>query len=554
MKKLFLLLTMVAMFAVACTEGNEDPQDPTSQPTKGPISVSQGRVNFDFNGGESELTVNAKYSWVATCSANWITLQTPDGIAGTEPLKFKVMRNTTLSERTATITLKNENYDLIQEVYVIQSQFKPVMEIAEKSISLEYTSCEKFIKVTSNVPYNVVCEADWLTCTTVDGGINLSAKGNGAFEPRSAQITITAQENPKALSIQVSVVQEAADSRYVIYYTSYNGYIVRPDESAVFGANLIGNYYKDNQGVLIFDGPITSIGYAAFHDCTSLTSITIPNSVTTIGSSAFLRCLSLTDITIPDSVTAIESYAFSYCTSLKNVTIGNSVTAIGYEAFSYCSSLTNVTIGNSVIEIGRDAFRGCTSLTDVTIGNSVTTIGGNAFSDCSSLTSITIPNSVTTIGYYAFSHCTSLKNVTIGNSVTTIGSAAFWSCSSLKEITIPESVTSIENNAFSDCSSLTNVTIGNSVTTIGSCAFSDCSSLTNITLPNSVTSIGFSAFENCSSLETVYCKPTTPPSLDKDYPTFRGCTLISIYVPRNSYNQYIKEWSRYDDVIKPYDF
>jgi hypothetical protein len=108
---------------------------------------------------------------------------------------------------------------------------------------------------------------------------------------------------------------------------------------------------------------VTSIGEDAFA-YTSLTSITIPDSVTDIGELAFYECTNLTNATIGSGVTSIGDFAFYACTSLANATIGSGVTSIGY-AFGYCSSLTSITIPDSVTDIGSLAFYECTNLTSV---------------------------------------------------------------------------------------------------------------------------------------------------------------------------------------------
>ncbi|MBD5213508.1 MAG: leucine-rich repeat protein, partial [Bacteroidales bacterium] len=106
-----------------------------------------------------------------------------------------------------------------------------------------------------------------------------------------------------------------------------------------------------------------------------------------------------------------------HCSSLTSVTIPNSVTSIGYCAFSDCSSLTSITIPDSVTSIEAGAFYDCSSLTSITIPNSVTSIEGSTFYGCSSLTSITIPDSVTSIEGSAFSYCTGLTSIYYGAKV-----------------------------------------------------------------------------------------------------------------------------------------
>jgi len=120
----------------------------------------------------------------------------------------------------------------------------------------------------------------------------------------------------------------------------------------------------------------------------------------------------VTSVTIPNSVTSIEYYAFAYCSKLASVTFipTSSVTLIGEAAFRGCTSLTSIVIPESVTSIGFRAFVSCTSLASVTFGSttSLTSIGRTAFNSCTSLTSIAIPESVMSIGDQAFGGCTSL--------------------------------------------------------------------------------------------------------------------------------------------------
>ena len=360
----------------------------------------------------------------------------------------------------------------------------------------------------------------------------------------------------------------------------------------ISGNGEMGNYnapWGTSIKKVVIENGVTNIGGWVFYGCTSLTSVTIPDSVTSIGyrafentayynnesnwdngilyignnlikakenvsgsveikqgtkviaDEAFSYCSSLTSVTVPDSVTSIGSYAFSYCSSLTSVTIGNGVTRIGYSTFKDCTSLTSITIPDGVTKINDYTFSGCTSLASVTIPDSVASIGYYAFGNCSSLTSVTIPDSVASIGVSAFYGCTSLTSITIGNGVTSIGEEAFentayynnesnWKdgllyignylikakenvsgnvelkqatkaiagmcfcdCSSITEVKIPEGVTGIVYETFRGCTSLANVEIPDSVTSIDDYAFNGCTSLTGIVIPESVTEIGYVA-------------------------------------------------------------
>lgn len=299
-----------------------------------------------------------------------------------------------------------------------------------------------------------------------------------------------------------------------------------------------GNY----QYILMEDGTGKIIKYNGNDEILSIPNQLDGHIVTAIGDRAFYRCSSLTLVSIPDSVIFVGTNPFEYCEKLEKVTVSpdnSAIAVIDGVLFSkpdkrlICypqgKQEKDYHIPSGVQIIGDYAFVNCSNLSTVTIPDGITSIGECAFGSCSSLAFVIIPESVIFIGDLAFTNCSSLTSVNIPNYTKSIGKSTFSSCSDLCTMNISQSVISIEDWAFFKCSSLTDVIIPDSVITIGKCAFLECSSLTTVSVPKSVTFIGQFSFSRCSdnliitverdSYAAQYCKEnslnyTYPDSLD----------------------------------------
>lgn len=263
--------------------------------------------------------------------------------------------------------------------------------------------------------------------------------------------------------------------------------------------------------------PVTTIANSAFY-CSTLTAVTIPDSITTIEQFAFGECDYLTTVNIGSGVTEISSYVFDMCTAVTgywvdadnpyycsdaagvlfnkdktelilapgaisgSYTVPDSVVTIGNRAFWLCEKIESITMGDNLEGIGSHTFASCENLASVTMGSNVTTIGTGAFASCKKLTGITLPDSLTTIGYDAFNYCTGLTGT----------------------IRIPDGVEVVDSFLFEDCSQITAVVLGENVKQINDGAFSDCIGITTVYVPASLTKIGNGSFDNCGGIQTVY--------------------------------------------------
>lgn len=211
-----------------------------------------------------------------------------------------------------------------------------------------------------------------------------------------------------------------------------------------------------------------------------------------------------------------------------------------------CEKLTSVNLSNNPkIQVGYEMFYGCSSLTGIILPKAIVKIEEQAFMYCSSLTEIVLPKTVVEIGGSAFDRCSSLTNINIPQGVTKLENCVFWGCESLNNIVLPDGIISIGYAAFEKCSSLKSVVLPKNIVRIPGRAFSRCDALTSVVIPENVTFVDSYAFLDCKNQLDIYCKATTPPSIDGCYYKF------ILYVPAQSIEAYKNSpWSNYYSSIK----
>lgn len=240
----------------------------------------------------------------------------------------------------------------------------------------------------------------------------------------------------------------------------------------------------------------------------------LPSSIEEIGESAFEGCSKLTSITIPVKVKEIEAKCFSK-SKLKSIELPSGITEIEEKAFYQCPLNELRSLPSSLKKIGSYAFFGGL-FESMSFPASLTEIDESDFMLCTNLKSVNLsPTKVKIISEGAFSYCSTLEEISI-EGVTEIGKYGFQWCQKLEKVYIPLSVTTVGNTSFGHCIDIKEITISGNFKTIDKYAFSDSNNLTS-----------------------VYCYPTTAPTLGTSEPFPKSnVSSRTLFVPKGCTNSY----------------
>ena len=352
MKRFFLFFTLLALLS-SCGKDDEpkpeptpnppsqndpdDPDDPDNENIN--ITLAPTTLSFEAQGGTLDLTVTCTTgkTWTLSGGESWCTASGTNGSNGAT-VTFTAEANTSPDERNATYTFTCG--DKTAKLVVTQKQQTVTTVHVPTKGTLASVLAENDLEASSIVLLKITGEindVDILTIQEMTNLMNLDISGINLTElPGSAFFGLKNLKKVVLPNILTSIGERALPKNLQS--------IEIPASVETIGNNAFASC--KNLTIVTFEkgSQLKTIGYSAFSNCTSLTSIEIPASVETIEDDAFYACKALTIVTFEkgSQLKTIESAAFQ-ATALQSIEIPASVETIEERAFEKCTALTTVT-------------------------------------------------------------------------------------------------------------------------------------------------------------------------------------------------------------------
>ena len=212
-----------------------------------------------------------------------------------------------------------------------------------------------------------------------------------------------------------------------------------PATSGQCGDNVTWNF-DEATGKLTLQGSGTTYYFNQFDNpvpwsdrLDEIRAVEIGAGITDLGDNLLANCTSLTEVSLTDTLLNIGENVFTDCRSMKEIALPPSLESVGNNAFSGCC-IEDVTISDlgNYCRVYMNSMKSCP-----------TAEGARLHCDGRLVTSLHIPQGVEYVNPYLFAGCSSLTSVVVPSSVTKIDAYAFANCENLQSITLPKELTSI---------------------------------------------------------------------------------------------------------------
>lgn len=309
--------------------------------------ISASPSSFSLSSGNTsgnQITINSNCSYSVSSNVDWI-IPNVASASGDTAITFNTNATTSTAITSGYVSFVSTG--ITKNVNVSRAALVPSLSASTSALTFDMSSSsETHFNLYSSVDWTIEImtseQTPWLSVSPSSGNGNSQITVSCTSGNTDKTGTLRLSSSAYGLTYDISVSGNAPSADNLVYYKSTGGGVINPRTTTGWGATIVSNTYVDGQGIIEFDGSVTSVPQKAFSGRTALTEITIPSTVLEIGVSAFAKCTSLASISIPSSVATIGQASFYSCTTLTTATIGKGVETIGPYSFNICRQLRTI--------------------------------------------------------------------------------------------------------------------------------------------------------------------------------------------------------------------
>ena len=177
------------------------------------LNADKSAISFTAQGEARQLVIKSQnVSWELTGAPEWLTISPKSG-SGDATVALTATENKDVdNNRVAVLQLKSttSKYEFSKSITVSQNAAEVFLNTSESSLTLVPQAVQKEISVSSNVEWEAISSASWLTVTKpTTTTLSLNASENTTAGTRKATVTLRRVGKTAALAT-ISVVQSEA--------------------------------------------------------------------------------------------------------------------------------------------------------------------------------------------------------------------------------------------------------------------------------------------------------------------------------------------------------